>query len=215
MKKDLTEIIFILDRSGSMGSLADDTIGGYNAFLDSQRQETGEAQVTTVLFDDQYELLHNGVDIKQIRPITCKEYFARGTTALLDAIGKTINDVGKRLNNTDENERPQKVIMVITTDGMENASREFSYKQISEMITHQQERYSWEFLFLGANIDAAKEAEILGISAKQSANYVASAIGTQALFGAVAQGISSYRDTGRIDANWSKELKETKKWKRC
>ena len=209
MKKNLTEIIFILDRSGSMNGLEKDTIGGYNAFLDTQRQTSGEAQVTTVLFDDKYEILHNGIDIKHVKPIGKKEYFARGSTALLDAVGKTINDVGARLNETAESERPEKIIFVITTDGMENCSREFTYKQINKMITHQQEKYSWEFLFLGANINATKEAANLGIPINRSANYIASAVGTQALFGAVAQSVMCYRESGKIDDDWCKDIEKS------
>ena len=213
MKKDLTEIIFILDRSGSMCGLETDTVGGYNAFLDTQRQVVGEAKVTTVLFDDKYEILHNGIDIKQIKPLSNKEYFARGSTALLDAVGKTINNVGTRLNETDENERPEKIIFVITTDGMENCSREFTYKQINKMITHQREKYNWEFMFLGANIDAAKEAENLGISANRSATYIASSVGTQALFGTVAQSVMCYRENGKIDDDWSQSIDKSGKKK--
>ena len=209
MKKDLTEIIFILDRSGSMNGLEKDTIGGYNVFLDTQRQTSGEAQVTTVLFDDKYEILHNGIDIKYVKPIGKKEYFARGSTALLDAVGKTINDVGARLKETDESERSEKIIFVIITDGMENCSREFTYKQINKMITHQQEKYNWEFLFLGANINATKEAGNLGIPINRSANYIASAVGTQALFGAVAQSVMCYRESGKIDDDWCKDIEKS------
>lgn len=206
MKTNLTEIVFVLDRSGSMGGLESDTIGGYNAFLDAQRQATGEAQVTTVLFDDKYEILHNGLDIKQIKPITSEEYFARGTTALLDAVGKTINGVGARLSSLDESERPGKIIFVITTDGMENASREFTYEQVQKMITHQQEKYSWEFLFLGANIDAAKEAQDLGINANRAGNYVATGIGTHALYAAVSQSVMQFRSKGKIDDDLQDEI---------
>lgn len=213
MKQGLTEIVIILDRSGSMGGLARDTIGGYNAFLDSQRSLPGEARVTTVLFDDKYEILHNGANIRDIKPITRNEYFARGSTALLDAVGKTINDVGARLSGTDESERPDKIIFVITTDGQENSSREFTYAQIHQMITHQQEKYNWEFLFLGANIDAAREAENLGISAKKSAQYAASAIGTAALFSTVANSVACFRQTGVVDEDWNKGIDKAEKKK--
>lgn len=206
MKKDLAEIIFILDRSGSMSGLESDTIGGYNSFLSAQKKVEGEAQVTTVLFDDKYELLHDGVDIKNVKPITEKEYFARGTTALLDAIGKTIINVGIRLTNIPENERPSKVIFVITTDGQENASREFTYKKIHEMITEQQDKYSWEFIFLGANIDAAKEAENLGIKSSRAANYVADARGTDVMYCTIAQNIASFRQTGELGENLSEDI---------
>ena len=213
MNKDLTEIIFILDRSGSMEGLAKDTIGGYNVFLDTQRQEPGEAKVTTVLFDDKYEVLHNGVALGQIRPITSKEYFARGSTALLDAIGKTINEVGERLNNTQESDRPEKVIMVITTDGQENASREFTYKKIKKMITHQQEKYNWEFLFLGANINAVEEAQNLGIRDGRAAQYNASSVGTQSLYSTVGAVVSGYRSKQKIDDDWDKDIDASDKKK--
>lgn len=215
MKTNLTEIIFILDRSGSMGGLEKDTIGGYNSFLEAQRDVEGEAQVTTVLFDDQYEILHQGINIKDSKPITKKEYFARGSTALLDAIGKTIIDVGLRLSNTSESERPSKVIMVITTDGEENASSEFSYPKIHEMISHQQDKYNWEFMFLGANIDAAKEAESLGIKASRTANYVADSAGTDVMYCALASSVASFRNTGEVEKNWNETInKNTSKRKR-
>ena len=215
MKKDLAEIIFILDRSGSMSGIESDTIEGYNSFLAAQRKVEGEAQVTTVLFDDKYELLHDGVNIKDVKPITEKEYFALGSTALLDAIGKTIINVGIRLNNTHESERPAKVIFVITTDGQENASREFSYKKIKEMISEQQYKYSWEFIFLGANNDAVKEAESLGIKASRASNYVADSHGTDIMYCTLAENVASYRKTGELGENLSEDItKNTNKKKR-
>lgn len=186
MKKNLTEMVFILDRSGSMYSLTEDTIGGFNSMIDSQKKETGEAYVTTALFDDQYELLHDHVNIKEIKPITNAEYYARGNTALLDAIGKTINSIGSRLSATPEDERPDKVIFVITTDGMENASFEFDKKTVKEMIEHQQNKYSWVFMFLGTNMDAVSEAASYGINTDFARTYTASAQGTSSLYSAVA-----------------------------
>jgi len=215
MKANLTEIIFILDRSGSMSGLESDTIGGYNSFLEAQKKVSGEAHVTTVLFDNLYELLHNGVDIKAVKAITQREYYARGSTALLDAIGKTIMAVGQRLNNTVESEKPSKVIFIITTDGEENSSTEFSHKKINEMISLQQEKYSWEFIFLGANIDAAKEAENLGIKASRSANYMANPKGTSDMYTVMSENIESFRNTGEIKENWSEDInKNNKKNKR-
>lgn len=206
MKDNLTEIIFILDRSGSMSRLTTDTIGGYNAFIDKQKQEPGEALVTTVLFDDKYEVLHDGVNLKDIEPLTDKQYSARGMTALLDAIGKTVNDVGDRLGKMAEADRPSKVIMVITTDGMENASREFIKKQIKEMIIHQTEKYNWQFMFLGANIDAVSEAEGLGISRGCAATYTASAAGTDQLYATMSRTVSAYRTKGKVDEDWNKTI---------
>jgi len=175
MNQDLTEIVFILDRSGSMGGLENDTIGGFNGFVKNQA-EAGQTSLTTVLFDDRYEILHNGINAGNV-VLTGDEYFTRGNTALLDAIGKTINDVGKRLSETPEDQRPGKVIFVITTDGLENASRRFSYNEVKKMITHQTEKYKWEFIFMGANIDVAKEGDRLGICADHSIGYTASAAG--------------------------------------
>ena len=161
MNNNLTEIVFILDRSGSMSGLENVTIRGFNGFVKKQTK-LGKTHLTTVLFDDRYEILHNGIDAKNAF-LTKKAYFTRGSTALLDAVGKTINDVGNRLRKTPEHLRPGKVIFVITTDGMENASREFCYSEVKEMINHQTEKYGWEFIFMGANIDVFEESEKLGI----------------------------------------------------
>lgn len=193
MKKNLTEMIFILDRSGSMDRLTDDTIGGFNSMIESQKNEPGEAYVTTVLFDDEYELLHDHVNIQDIKPITRNEYFARGWTALLDAVGKTINSVGNRLSNTPEEERPEKVIFVITTDGMENASREFAKSKVKEMIEHQQSKYSWVFMFLGANMDAVSEASSLGINTDFARTYTASDLGTKSVYTTLDCAMASIR----------------------
>ncbi|MGA9227489.1 MAG: VWA domain-containing protein, partial [Mesobacillus sp.] len=173
MNNNLTEIIFLLDRSGSMAGLESDTVGGFNAFVKKQSELEGETILTAVLFDDEYEVLWNGIDAREVK-LTEKEYFVRGTTAMLDAVGKSIIDVGYRLSKTSEDRRPSKVIFVITTDGMENASREFTYEKVKELIRHQQEKYRWEFIFMGANIDAAKEADSLGIDIENSYNFEAS-----------------------------------------
>jgi len=175
MNQNLTEIVFILDRSGSMEGLENDTIGGFNGFVKKQA-EMGQTGLTTVLFDDRYEILHNGVDARNVT-LTDRDYFTRGSTALLDAVGKTINDVGKRLNETAEEARPGKVIFVITTDGLENASRKFSYDEVKRMITHQTEKYGWEFIFMGANIDVAEEGDKLGIKADQSFSFASTSKG--------------------------------------
>lgn len=193
MKKNLTEMVFILDRSGSMQHLTSDTIGGFNSMIESQKKENGEAFVTTVLFDDKYELLHDHVDIQKIEPITNKEYYARGCTALLDAVGKTINSVGSRLSATQEEERPEKVIFIITTDGFENASKEFTKSTIKEMIQHQQDKYSWTFMFLGANMDAVEEAESLGIKANHSHTYTANSVGTASIYTSLDSAMSCLR----------------------
>lgn len=190
MKKGLTETIFILDRSGSMGHLTEDTIGGYNAMLEQQKKDPGEAKITTVLFNDNYYMLHNCVDVNEVLPMTRIDYTAYGMTALLDAIGMTIDFVGKRLARTPEDERPEKVIFVITTDGAENASVEYTKSKVKEMIEHQKDVYNWTFMFLGANIDAVGEARDLGISAQFARNYTASSRGTESLYSAVADTIT-------------------------
>ena len=198
MKKNLTEMVFILDRSGSMGHLVKDTIGGFNSMIEQQKNEDGDAYITTVLFDHEYEFLHDHVDIKDVQPITNKEYYARGMTALLDAVGRTIYSVGARLNDTPEDERPEKVIFVITTDGYENASQEFTKAGVKKMIEHQQEKYSWTFMFLGANMDAVGEAMSLGVNAQFARTYTASDIGTQSVYNAVSDTLSYARS---IDAS--------------
>lgn len=193
MKKDLTEVIFILDRSGSMSPLAEDTIGGFNSFIAQQRAEPGECRLTTVLFDDQYEILHDNVDIHSVPELTSKDYFARGMTALFDAVGKTVNTVGERLSKTDEADRPEQVIVVITTDGQENSSKEFVADKIKEMVATQENTYKWRFLFLGANIDAFTEGGNLGFASVNTAQYDASSIGTQVLYSSVASFVSDVR----------------------
>jgi len=207
MKENLTEIIFILDRSGSMRSLTNDTIGGFNAFVENQKKEDGEATLTTVLFDYEYELLHDGVNLKDVNPLTNKEYFARGSTALLDAIGRAINTVGGRLDNTPEDEKPSKVIFVITTDGEENSSKEFRQSQIKEMIEHQTETYNWQFIFLGANIDAVSTAQNFGIQGQFASNYTASGLGTRSVYDGVSNMVSGYRDKGVVLDNWNADIK--------
>jgi uncharacterized protein YegL len=192
MNKDLTEIIFLLDRSGSMSGLESDTIGGFNSFIERQCQLEGDTLLTAVLFDDQYEVLWNGKDATEVK-LTSKEYYVRGTTALLDAVGKTILDVGHRLSTTDEKQRPGQVIFVITTDGMENASSEFTYKKVKELIKHQQEKYSWEFIFMGANIDATEEAESLGISKENAFDFEASEVGVEKMYNVMCEAVSEIR----------------------
>lgn len=207
MKKDLTEIIFIIDRSGSMDRLTQDTIGGFNSFIENQKKEAGEAKLTTVLFDDNYEVLHDGVDLKEVKPLTDKEYYARGTTALLDAVGKTITEVGNRLSNTPEEERPEKVMVIITTDGAENASKEYTKSKVKEMIEEQTNKYSWVFMFLGANIDAVSEAQSIGISACHAHTHGWSSQGVESVYTTMSNVAKGYRGTGKIDNNWKDGIK--------
>ena len=171
MKTNSTELVFILDRSGSMSGLEEDTIGGFNSMLEKQKAEPGECRITTVLFDNQYELLHDRIDIKAVSPLTGKEYYVRGMTALLDAIGTTINKIDAVQKNTAEEHRAGKVLFVITTDGMENASREFSYDKIKELIKQQKEKHDWEFIFLGANIDAVAVAGRFGVDHTRAQSF--------------------------------------------
>jgi len=192
MNTNLTEIVFLLDRSGSMGGFESDTIGGFNAFIEKQKQVEGETIVTAALFDDKYEILWNGIHLDKAR-LTGKEYYVRGCTALLDAVGKTIIDVGSRLSMTIEEERPGKVIFVITTDGLENASCEFTYEKVKELIKHQQDKYNWDFIFLGANIDAAKEADSMGIAMDNAYNYIASKPGIVDMYCMVSNLVSEKR----------------------
>jgi uncharacterized protein YegL len=192
MNKNLTEIIFLLDRSGSMGGLESDTIGGFNGFINRQCKQKGETRLTAVLFDDQTEILWNGIDANHAR-LTDEEYYVRGCTALLDAVGKTISEAGRRLSQSEEGEKPGKVIFVITTDGMENASQEYTYEKVKMMIEHQKEKYSWEFIFMGANIDAAEEAESLGISKEDSFSFEASNDGVEKMYDMVCDAVSERR----------------------
>jgi uncharacterized protein YegL len=206
MKANITELIFILDKSGSMSGLESDTIGGYNAMLKKQQKEPGEAIVTTVLFDDNYELLHDRINIKGIHPITEKEYFVGGCTALLDAMGKTIYKIVNVQKHTSEDQRPDKVMFIITTDGMENASREYTYEKIKKMVEYQKEKYEWEFIFLGANIDAISTAARFGIGADRSANYHADSEGTRLNYEAVSHVVSELRANKSIDDSWKAEI---------
>ena len=208
MNTNRTELVFILDRSGSMSGLESDTIGGYNAMLEKQKKEAGEATVTTVLFDDKYELLHDRIDLKGIAPITDREYYVRGCTALLDAIGKTIQKIANVQKHTSPENRADKVLFVITTDGMENASREYTYDRVRKMIEHEQEKYSWEFLFLGANIDAAKEAARFGITEDRAANYHADRQGTAVIYEAMSEAVCNVRACRPMSADWKHRVDE-------
>lgn len=206
MKTNITELVFILDRSGSMSGLESDTIGGYNSMLKKQRSEQGVAIVTTVLFDDQYQLLHDRINIKGVSLITEKDYFVRGTTALLDAIGKTIQKIANAQRHTMEDQRPDKTVFVITTDGMENASREYTYEKIKSMVEREKEKYGWEFIFLGANIDAISTAARFGIDPDRATNYNADSDGTKLNYEALNCVVSELRTSGRINDDWKSEI---------
>ena len=199
MNKNLTEMVFILDRSGSMSGLEADTIGGYNSLMEKQRGEQGEATITTVLFDDRYEMIHDHADIKKVKAMDNKTYYARGCTALLDAIGKTINHVGNRHKFAPDNEVPGKTMVVIITDGYENASQEFKLDKVRSMIEHQKSKFGWEFLFLGANIDAVETADTFGISADRAVTYEADNVGTKMNFEAVNEAVTCMRKCRYMD----------------
>ncbi len=206
-----TELVFILDRSGSMGGLEGDTIGGFNAMLQKQKELDAPCRVTTALFDNEFELLHDRIDLMAVAPITQKEYFVRGSTALLDAVGRTIHKIKQVQDQTAPEFRAGKVLFVIITDGMENASREFTYAAIKEMINERRAIDGWEFVFLGANIDAVKEAAQIGIHANRAQNYHADAQGTNAVYQAMSESMRSFRSApamAPLDTAWQDEIRK-------
>ena len=207
MKKNLTEIVFILDRSGSMAGLEGDTIGGFNAMIQKQKKESGEALVSTVLFDSECAVLHDRVDIQRIEPITDRDYYVRGCTALLDAVGGAIHHIGNVHKYIRKEDRPEKTLFVITTDGMENASRRYSYPKVKEMIRQKKEEQGWEFLFLGANIDAVREAARFGIDEDKAANYHADSEGTSVIYETVSDAICQVRScSAPLSAGWKSKV---------
>ena len=213
MRKGLTEIVFILDRSGSMSGLEADTIGGYNSLIEKQKKEEGEAYISTVLFDDHCEVLHDRVALDKVCPMTDKEYYVRGCTALLDAIGGAIHHIGNVHKYAREEDRPEKTLFIITTDGQENASHRYTYEKVKKMVERQKERYGWEFLFLGANIDAIAEAGRFGIRADRAVNYHCDKEGTAVNYQALSKAVSSVRqceDVSELDEalfGWDEEIR--------
>lgn len=193
MRKDLTELLMILDMSGSMHSLRDDTIGGYNSLIEEQKKEEGSAVVTTVLFNDGYTIVHDRVDINDVKPMTGAEYVPQGTTAMLDAVGKAITSVGQKLAAMPEEQRPSKVMVTIITDGYENASREYTWDIIKSMIKEQREKYSWIFTFIGADIDTMSVSDSLGIDSRLSKSYTKSAAGSNSVYMSVSKAMKRVR----------------------
>lgn len=214
MKTNITELVFILDRSGSMSGLESDTIGGFNAMLKKQKAAPGEAVVTTVLFDNNYELLHDRINIMGVSPITDKEYYVEGTTALLDAFGKTIHKIKNAHKHTNIECLPDKVVFVIVTDGMENASQEFSLDKINKLVEQQKEKYSWEFIFLGANIDAVSTAESYGINSDRAANYHPDGEGTKLNYEVVSNAICHLRADIKLSEKWKEDIDKDYKSRR-
>ena len=206
MKKGLTEIVFILDRSGSMAGLEKDTIGGFNAMLEKQRRGEGQALISTVLFSNESAVIHDRVDAREVPPLTEREYFVCGCTALLDAVGGAIRHIGNVHKYAREEDRPERTLFVITTDGMENASRHYDLRRVRAMIERQKARYGWEFLFLGANIDAVDTAARLGIDADRAANFHCDARGTQLNYEAVSDAMSAMRCAAPLTADWKERI---------
>lgn len=193
MRKGLTEVVFILDRSGSMSGLEADTIGGFNSMIAKQKKEEGEAYISTVLFDDQTEVLYDRVPIHRVESMNDNQYYVRGCTALLDALGGAIHHIGNVHKYAREEDRPEKTLFIITTDGMENASHKYSYDKVKKMVERQKKEYGWEFLFLGANIDAIEVAGRFGIAANRAINYKCDSKGTQLNYEVLSRTVSEFR----------------------
>ena len=208
MKKGLTEMVFILDRSGSMAGLETDTIGGYNSMVEKQKLLEGEALVSTVLFDHENMVICDRMPLSKVPEMTEEEYFVRGCTALLDAVGGAIHHIGNVHKYAREEDRPEKTIFVITTDGMENASKAYTYGRVQKMIKRQTEKYGWEFLFLGANIDAKEEAGRFGIDEKRAVKYHSDKKGTALNYKVVGEAIAEFRCCSAISDDWAEEIEE-------
>ena len=208
MNKNLTELVFILDRSGSMAGLESDTIGGFNALVEKQKKEAGEAFVSVVLFDSECEVIYDRVDLKKIEPMTDRQYYVRGCTALLDAIGGAVKHIGNVHKYAREEDRPGRTLFVITTDGLENASRRYTAEEVRRLVKRQQEEHGWEFLFLGANIDAVTTASHFGIRADRAVRYNSDRAGTALNYEVVSEAVCSVRAGAPLRANWKEKIEE-------
>lgn len=208
MRRNLTEIVFILDRSGSMSGLEADTIGGFNSMIKKQKKEEGDAFVSTILFDNVSEVIHDRVNIRDIRPMTDRDYVVRGCTALLDAVGGAIHHISNIHKYARAEDVPEHTLFIITTDGMENASRFYTGDRVKQMIGRQKSKYGWEFLFLGANIDAAETARHFGIGADRAVNYHSDSIGTHLNYEVLSDAISTVRSSAPLSADWKRRIDE-------
>ena len=208
MKKNLTEMVFILDKSGSMSGLEADTIGGFNGMIEKQKKEEGEALVSTVLFSDESHVIHDRVDLQKIEPMTDRQYYVGGCTALIDAIGGAIHHIGNVHKYAREEDRPEHTIFVITTDGMENASRHYTSDKVKSMVKRQKEKYGWEFLFLGANIDAVETAARFGINEDRTVNFCNDSQGQALNYSEVSEAVRMVRSCTPLSRGWKRKIEE-------
>jgi len=208
MENNTTELVFIIDKSGSMSGMEADTIGGFNAMIEKQKKEEGKVYVSTVLFSNDNEVLHDRVDLNEVKPLTEREYSVGGCTALLDAIGGAIHHIGNVHKYARPEDVPAHTLFLITTDGMENASHEYSSQKVKEMIKRQEKKYGWEFVFIAANIDAVETAENIGIRRERAANYRYDKEGTETMYCCVSEIVSSVRENANIDADWADGLQD-------
>ena len=206
MKKNLTELVFVLDRSGSMSGLERDTIGGFNAMIEKQKKQEGECIVSTVLFNNDSQVIHDRVPLDKIEPMTERDYYVSGGTALIDAIGGAIHHIGNVHKYARKEDVPENTIFIITTDGYENASYRYSSDKVKRMIEHEKEKYGWEFLFIGANIDAVETAKRYGINQDSAVNYHADAQGTDIVYATVSQAVCNVRMNKCMAENWSEDI---------
>ena len=204
----MTELVFILDRSGSMSGLEKDTIGGFNSMIEKQKREDGQALVSTVLFDNESVVIHDRLPLDRVPPLTEREYYTRGCTALLDAVGGAIHHIGNVHKYARREDVPEKTLFIITTDGYENASRRYDYEKVRQMIQHEKEKYGWEFLFLGANIDAAAEAQRFGISEDRAVTYKCDAAGTALNYDVISEAVCHVRASRPLSAGWKSRIDE-------
>ena len=202
----MTELVFILDRSGSMSGLEKDTIGGFNSMIEKQKREDGQALVSTVLFDNESVVIHDRLPLDRVPPLTEREYYTRGCTALLDAVGGAIHHIGNVHKYARREDVPEKTLFIITTDGYENASRRYNYEKVRQMIQHEKEKYGWEFLFLGANIDAAAEAKRFGIDEDRAVTYKCDAEGTALNYDVISEAVCNVRACRPLDAGWKSRI---------